>query len=357
MARRFVSGPPFIFKTTIVPACRLSHNKIMQLSSKYAVNTAGSIMSTAIPVCNQTATCNEALKELAKDVEWDDVHHLYVVDDAKKLLGYVRIASVVQQPGITPLKNLLQSFAETLRDDTDQEEAVFNAVKNDLDAIPVVDVNDRLLGAITAKSIIGVLHNEHVEDVLFATGIRRGGDNTNFVKLASARLLPVLKSRAPWLIVGALVGIMLGLVSRQFEHALEKTIALAYFIPVVAYIADSVGTQSEAITIRALATLRMNYFAYLGREIAIGFLLGIILGAMGGLGALLVGGDSRVALVVGSSLLAASTLATTVAALIPIIFKKLGKDPALGSGPIATALQDILSIVIYFVFALLIIGA
>lgn len=329
----------------------------MKPHSAYPAETAGSIMSTEIPVCTAKTTVGEALRLLARDIEWDDVHHLYIVDDAKKLRGYVRIATVIQQPQDTALAQFLLPFAETLRADADQEEAVFLAVKNDLDAVPVVDANGALLGAVTAKAIIDVMHSEHIEDVLFASGIRRGKDGENLVRLASARLLPVLKSRAPWLIAGSLVGIALGLVSSQFEHTLEKTLTLAYFIPVVAYIADSVGTQSEAITVRALATLKLNYVSYLGREVIIGFLLGIILGAMGWIGGLLISGSVQVALVVGLSLVAASTVATAMAALIPVLFKVAGKDPALGSGPIATALQDVLSIVIYFGFALLVLGA
>ena len=325
-------------------------------STPYPADSAGSIMSTQIPICSPTTTCGEALKKLAQDVKWDDIHHLYIIDGGKKLLGYVRIAVLVQKPAATQLTEFVKPFDETLHTNDDQEKAVFVSVKNDLDAIPVVNGNGQLVGAITAKTIIDIMHNEHVEDVLFASGISRTGEGMGLLRLATSRLLPVLKTRAPWLIIGAFVGIALGLVSSQFQAALEKTIALAYFIPVVAYIADSVGTQSEAITVRALATLKLNYLTYIGREVAIGFLLGIILGAMGAVGALVISGDAQIAVVVGASLVTASTLATTMASLIPVIFKKLGKDPALGSGPIATALQDILSIVIYFVFALIIIG-
>lgn len=328
----------------------------MKPQAQYAPASAGSIMSREIPICPKHATSGEALKILARDQEWDDVHHLYIVDEHKKLVGFVPIATVIKQAPNTPLLPLVKKYQETLGVDADQEEAVFMAIKNDLDAVPVVDKDDTLLGAVTAKAILDIMHNEHVEDALFATGIRSSGEGQGLIHLAQARLLPVLKSRAPWLIIGSFVGISLGLVSSQFEHALEKTLALAYFIPVVAYIADSVGTQSEAITVRALATLKLNYLSYLGRELAIGFMLGIILGTMGLFGALIISGNLQVAIVVGSSLVAASTLATGMAALIPILFKAMGKDPALGSGPIATALQDILSIVIYFGFALLIIG-
>jgi len=328
----------------------------MSPRTSYAQNTVGSIMSVDVPVHVPNVTCGDVVAELAKEADWDDIHNIYVVDEHQKFLGFVPLSLVMKTSRKTKLEHLVKQAPAVLHIDNDQEEAVYEAVKTDIDAIPVVDDKGRLKGVVTATSILDIMHSEHVEDVLFATGIRRNGD-TNFVKLASARLLPVLRSRAPWLIAGSLVGISLGLVSSQFEAALEKTIALAYFIPVIAYIADSVGTQSEAITVRALATLKLNYVTYLLREVTIGFMLGAILGTMGAVGSWLIGGNPSVSLVVGLSLITASTLATGLAALIPILFKAAGKDPALGSGPIATALQDILSLIVYFFFALIILGA
>ena len=327
----------------------------MSAKNTYAPASVGNLLSVDVPVHVPSVTCATVIAELAKDVDWDDIHHIYIVDEHQKFLGYVPLSTAIKSPRTTQLKQIMQKAPAVLHVDADQEEAVFEAVRTDMDAIPVIDDKGRLKGVVTAAAILDVMHSEHIEDVLFATGIRRSGE-TNFVKLASARLLPVLRSRAPWLIAGSLVGISLGLVSSQFEATLEKTLALAYFIPVIAYIADSVGTQSEAITVRALATLKLNYTTYLLREIAIGFMLGAILGVMGSVGSWLIGGDPAVALVVGLSLVTASTLATGLAALVPILFKAAGKDPALGSGPIATALQDILSIVVYFIFALIILG-
>jgi magnesium transporter len=327
----------------------------MSPRTSYPENTVGSIMSVDVPVHLPSVTCGEVLTELANDVEWDDIHHIYIVDEQQTFLGYVPLSRAIKTSRKTKLEHLVQKAPATLHVDNDQEEAVFEAVKTDLDAIPVIDSHNRLKGVVTASSILDVMHSEHVEDVLFAAGIRRGGE-TNFVKLASARLLPVLRTRAPWLIAGSIVGMSLGFVSSQFDAALEKTLALAYFIPVIAYISNSVGTQTEAITVRALATLKINYSTYLLREFTLGAMLGTILGALGGFGSWFISGDAGVAAVVGLSLIAASTVATGLAAGIPILFKLAGKDPALGSGPIATALQDILSLVVYFMFALIILG-
>lgn len=327
----------------------------MKSQASFARDSAGSIMSTNVPIYQPSTTCQQVIKALSSDVDWDDIHHLYIISDHKKLEGYVSLADAVKAAPATPLRQLLKRFPEVLHAHSDQERAVFMAVKNDLDAVPVVDKHNVFLGAVTAKSILDIMHNEHVEDVLFATGIRRT-DKTSFAKLASARLLPVFRTRAPWLIAGSFVGVTLGLILSQFEESLEKTIALAYFVPVIAYIANSVGVQSEAITVRALATVRLRYASYLLREIGLGLLLGVILGALAATSAWLISHDPNVALTVSVSLMIACVSATTLAASIPILFKLLGKDPALGSGPIAAAVQDILSILIYFACATVIIG-
>lgn len=325
------------------------------MSTTYAAETAGSIMTIAIPTCRPESTREAVLHELSA-IAWEDVHQVFVIDKNNKLLGHVRFPDLVKHPRHTPIQDIIEPTAATISPHADQERAVFLAVKNDLDTVPVVDADGRLLGAVTAKSIIDVMHDEHVEDALMATGIRRGRQGVDMVKLTSARLVPVIGTRAPWLIVGAIMGMVLGFVASLFEEQLGRTVALAYFIPVVAFIADSVGAQSVAITVRALAMLKLNYGRYLLRELAIGLTLGVILGVFGAVGALVVSRSADIAVVVGISLLAASTVASALAALVPFFFKKIGKDPALASGPLATAIQDILSIVIYFLVALAIIG-
>lgn len=327
----------------------------MAQSTQYNPETVGSIMSTAVPICGGDALARDVLKIITKNPAWDTIHYVYVVDDQQKLLGYIKIWQLIQASDSTRAKELMRPMETTADPHADQEKAIFLAVKYDIDAVPVVDEHNRLLGAVTAPAIIDVMHNEHLEDALLSAGIR-GNKRTNIVKLASERLSLVLASRAPWLIFGAVVGLGLGLISSFFESSLEKSIALAYFIPVVAYIADSVGTQSEAITVRALAVLKLSYARYLLREITLGFVLGLLLGAIGLIGATIITQQLLVGLVVGLSLVAASTIASLLASVIPIMFKRLGKDPALGSGPLATALQDLISVLIYLLFAVLLIG-
>ena len=321
-------------------------------SQTYEPESIGSIMSTKIPTCRPNDNFSQILHNLSTK-SWDAIRNVYVVDENKKLLGFIDMATTVQPDSGVSGETWMQPAKVFLLPDEDQEKAVFLAVKNDIVTIPVINEDGQLLGAIAANTIIDVMHQQHIEDALLTAGIR--GKGTSIVKLASERTGLIVKSRIPWLIIGLLVGLGLGLISSWFEESLQKSIALAYFLPVVAYIADSVGTQSEAIAVRALATLKLAYWRYLLNELFVGIILGSLLGIIGGLGAMLISKSVEIGVVVALSLFVASTIASILASLLPIVFKVLGKDPALGSGPLATALQDVISVVIYFLFALFII--
>ncbi len=317
----------------------------------YAAETIGSVMSTSVPTVRPDATLKEIL-HLIMTRGWESIHMVYVVDGNQKLLGQIDLEQPVGADVTEIAKHLMQPVRKCLHPETDQEAAVFMAVKDDVLTIPVIDRGGHLLGSITGRTIIDIMHEEHIEDALLTSGIRKSKTGGQIAKLATEHTGLVVRSRAPWLLVGLVAGLGLGLISSFFEESLKHSIALAYFIPVVAYIADSVGTQSEAIAIRALATLKLDYRKYFFKEVLVGLVLGVGLGILGGLGAVVISGSATIGLVVGLSLFVASTVAAALATLIPFIFKALGKDPALGSGPLATALQDLISVLIYFLFAI-----
>lgn len=319
----------------------------------YEAESVGSIMTTKIPKCKPNDTFSKVLQYLSTK-KWDSIRNVYVVNLRGKLLGFIDMAATVQSNPETKAEKLMKSVKVFLHPNEDQEKAVFLAVKNDVVTIPVVSESGQLLGSITANNIIDVMHQEHIEDALLTAGIRAKG--SDIIKLATERTNLVVFSRAPWLVGGLIIGLGLGLISSWFEQSLQKTVAIAYFIPVVAYIADSVGAQSEAITVRALATIKINFWSYILKELIVGLILGLIMGIVGGLGAILISKSFDIGFVVGLALFAASTIAAVLASFLPIIFKRAGKDPALVSGPLVTALQDVISVLVYFLFAVLIIG-
>lgn len=322
------------------------------MSGSYQSETIGAIMSRHVPTCHGDDT-QRVILALTSGKKWDSVHNIYVVERGK-LLGVVHVAALLHAGKRATARELMEVPGQTLSPDEDQENAIFYAIRDDVIAIPVVSSSGRFLGAVTAHTLIDIMHDEHVEDALLTAGIH--GKASHITKLAAERTFLIVRGRAPWLIFGLLVGLGLGLLSSFFEHALQANVAIAYFIPVVAYIADSVGTQSEAIAVRALATLKINYPLYLIKELLVGSMLGVLVGVLGGVGAMLIAHSPYIGLAVGLALFVASVIAAVLAALIPMMFKLLGKDPALGSGPLATALQDLISILVYFSFAMLLVA-
>ncbi|MGM0590750.1 MAG: magnesium transporter [Halobacteriota archaeon] len=309
--------------------------------------TIEGITSTEIPTCGRGDTA-AAIRDQLVGETWESVETIYVLDEGR-LVGRVDITDLLAAGDEMMVETLMEHPKAPLHPESDRERAVFLAVKKDRDELPVVDDDGRFVGVVTSQAIIDTMHREHLEDVLLGAGIQKTG--LRIADLASARIRFAVRSRAPWLLFGVSVGLVLSIISSQFETTLQETVALAYFLPVVAYIADSVGTQSEAIAVRAFAVTDIEYGPYLRRELVIGVVVGAMIGVLGGLGATVIVDSAQIGLVVGLALFVSSALATVLASLIPIGFIMLDMDPALGSGPLATALQDILSIAIYFLFA------
>jgi magnesium transporter len=134
----------------------------------------------------------------------------------------------------------------------------------------------------------------------------------------------------------------------SFEEALAAYVAIAFFIPVIVYLADAIGTQTEAVAVRALSLNRMPLMHLLAGEVATGALIGAALGLLALPAAWLFTGDARLAMAVALAIAMAGTIATSIGLLLPWLLSRVGWDPAYGSGPVATVIQDVLSLIVYF---------
>lgn len=172
-------------------------------------------------------------------------------------------------------------------------------------------------------------------------------DSLMRAELVNASFVELIKIRFPWLVIGLVGGLTASFVVSKFETSLQENIALAFFIAVIAYMSDAIGTQTETVFIRALSNLKFNIYKYIFREILIGASLGMVIGFLAGIAGYLIGGSVRVGLVVGVSLFLSMTVATGLACITPIILKAFKQDPAVGAGPFTTAIQDIVSLTIY----------
>ena len=169
------------------------------------------------------------------------------------------------------------------------------------------------------------------------------------------RISLLVERRIPWLFVGLVGGIIITIFSSQFEEVLSKNLNLVYFIPVIVYMADAIGTQTEEVYIRNLAREKIHFFKYLLKEILLGLFLGVIFGICLGVFALIWFKSASIALTVGLAMFASMAIAPAVSLIMPTILQKEHKDPALGSGPFTTAVQDLISLLIYFAISSVII--
>ena len=278
---------------------------------------------------------------------------IYVLDDAGRLVGTLALVELLTLPAATPIGQAMRRGSPTAPPDMDQEKVVALARKHGLAAVPVTDPEGRLLGVVPPQAMFEVLYREHAEDVHRLAGIVHGRDHAReAIETSPWRRVA---SRMPWLLIG-LIGSMLaaGIMSR-FDWVLEQNLAVAFFIPAIVYLADAIGTQTEAVAVRGLSLSHRPLGRLLAGELATGAMIGLALGILSVPAVMLGVGDARLAAAVAIAIFAAGSVAAFVGLIFPWLLSHAGWDPAYGSGPVATIVQDMLSLVVYFAAVLVIV--
>ncbi|HET9287918.1 MAG TPA: magnesium transporter [Gaiella sp.] len=299
-----------------------------------------------VPVADSGDSVGSIREALARG-SFASATDLVVVRDSR-VVGLVPVETLLAADPQTPVGGLLETEPVILLEGADQEQAVRRVAAAGGRSITVVDAEGRFRGLLPPERLLAVLAAEHDEDLARLAGYLT---TTAAARAASEeRVARRLWHRLPWLGLG-LAGAMAsaGIVA-SFEDALRDEVLLAVFVPAVVYMADAVGTQTEAIVIRGLAVgTSLRNIAL--REAITGLVIGALLGALFFPFALAIWGNERVAASVALALLASCSIATIVAMGLPYLLARLGRDPAFGSGPLATVIQDLLSIVVYFSIA------
>jgi magnesium transporter len=302
-------------------------------------------LTTAVPRADAGELAGQVLEELSGGA-FTTVETIYVVGSDQRLLGTVRLADLYAAPRNVPVGTLMTRDLVSVHPDLDQEHAATLAIRHDLFSLPVVGENDRFLGAFPPAAIMQVLREEHLEDIHHMAGIWHHSESARLALQAPPRRRALY--RLPWLLLGLVGSMAAASLASQFEETLRTHIALAFFIPAIVYLADAVGTQSEAVAVRGLSLTDAGVGRLLLGEFSTGVLLGGVLASMAAIFTILAFGSPRLSMVVGISVLAACALATTIGFFLPWLFEQAGWDPALASGPIATIVQDVLTLLIYF---------
>jgi magnesium transporter len=271
-----------------------------------------------------------------------------VVCEEQRFLGIVRIEDLLAARADAVLSDIMDRSAPIVAPGIDQEVAAWHAVRHREAALTVVDEHRHFIGVIPPHRLLAVLLSEHEEDLS-----RLGGFTRSTAAARKTSEEPVerrFRHRVPWLLVG-LGGALLGAdFVGWFEGQLRQRVMLAFFVPGIVYLADAVGTQTETVIVRGLS-VGVAMRRMVSRELLAGLVIGLALAAVAGPLVWWRWGEADIALCVGLSVFAACSTATMAAMTLPWLLDSCGLDPAFGSGPLATVIQDLLSILIYFAIA------
>jgi magnesium transporter len=268
--------------------------------------------------------------------------------DRGRLVGLIPILRLLAAPSDAPLESIMDPDPPVVAPGEDRESIAWKMIRHGEASLPIVDGAGAFVGLVPAHDLLEVLMREHDEDLA-----RIGGYLSSTSRARQAVEEPVsrrLWHRFPWLLLGLLGAMLSAAIVGSYEDKLAEKLALAFFVPAVVYMADAVGTQTEALVIRGLSA-GVSIGSVLRRELITGAVIGVAIGAAFLPFALIAFGDGDIAVAVALALVASCSIATLVAMALPWMFQSLGKDPAFGSGPLATVIQDLLSIVVYFAIA------
>ena len=314
----------------------------------YPEGTAGALMTTEVACLSETLTVRAALEEIGREAqEFETIYYIYIVDDEMHLHGLVSARHLVTNLGKPNmlLSDLMVRDLVTVVATDDQETVAEKVADYNFLAIPVVDSEQRLVGIITHDDVIDVLQEEATRDAHLAGAVEPLKES-----YLATPWLQLTRHRVGWLALlfgGALVT---AFAMRSYNENVQQYVWIAWFLPLVISTGGNSGSQSATLMIRALTTKEItpgDWRRVVFRELVIGFLLGGCLAVIGyGVGCLMAPTISD-ALVLPLTIVLVVTCSTIVGSLLPLLFERLGFDPALMSTPFIAGISDIVGIVLY----------
>lgn len=319
---------------------------IAQTLLNYPEESVGRVMTPDFIYLLPNMSVSDALTKIrVLGINRETVYDLYIVDDVMNILGYVSLATLVTAPLEQMVVELMEENVIKICATKDREEAVETLSKYDLAALPVVDLDNRLIGIVTFDDILDIVEEEYTEDAYLQAAISPMEE-----KYLQMKPLALVKSRIPWLVI-LLVAETCGVfLLKRYDGFLQSTIALALFLPVMIATGGNTGTQSSALVIRAIATgdlyLR-DGLKVLTRELSVCLMLSTMLGILSFLMVLAMEGNMGIAVCIGVGLATIVTLSNLLGALLPLFLQSIKWDPALMSGPFISTIMDVIGLVIY----------
>ena len=319
----------------------------------YHEDTAGGLMAKELVKVYETWTvagCLRRIRGQAKEVT--RVHSIYVVNKQNKLIGRLSLKDLIVAKSDQKIADIYISSVDSVNVHDDAEDVAKVMLKYDLEAIPVVDDNQKLLGRITIDDIVDVMKEEAEKDYQLAAGI------TSDVE-ADDNIFELTKARLPWLLIGMFGGLGAASIINGFSDALLKYPALLLFIPLIQATAGNVGVQSSAIVVQGLAndSIDGKILHRLFKEFLLGLVNGVAIACVVLIISHFVFNTTYLeSLTICIALVAVIIMAALIGTFIPIFLDKRGIDPAVATGPFITTSNDVFGILIYFLIAKAILG-
>ncbi len=350
--------PEQISQKVLGSLSRVDSLEIKKLMS-YSKDSAGGIMDPLVISVPEDATVAEAISKIRAAVIDEDFYSVYVVNKQGRFAGDVRIRFLLTSPENVIMADLLDPDAIYVTVDMDQEEVRNIFSKNDLIVAPVLDKNHILVGRITADRIIEVAEEEAAEDLYAMAG-------TDADELDKSSAFHAARIRMTWLLP-CLIGTAITATVMTFfkTHNQLVYVAAAAFVPMIAAMSGNAGLQTSAIVVSGLATghlAALKFNQVFTREVRIAILVALCCGLLGGIAcAILIYSrapestikPTHLVFAFGTAMFSAIMVATTLGLLLPFLFRRIGIDPAISSGPLVTTANDSISVTVYLALAIL----
>ncbi len=327
--------------------------------SQYPEGTAGAVMTTEFVKLSGSLTIREAIEEIGRQSEqYETIYYLYIVDEDDRLLGVVsarQLLAGMKRPN-TRLSEIMETDLITCGPMDDQEEVANKVAKLDLLAIPVVDASRKMLGIITHDDIIDVVRQEATEDAHRIAAVEPL--DSTYLRTS---IFTLTWKRGIWLMILFFFALLTAFALERYESNLAKWVWLVPFIPLVISSGGNTGSQSATLIITALSRGHIqltDWYRIIVRELCMGLLLGAGLGLLG-LAVTFFFSDVPnlyAALVLPLTLLFVVMAGTLTGSILPLVFERLGWDPALMSNPFVAGIIDIVGIVIYMNVAIMLLS-
>jgi magnesium transporter len=319
----------------------------------YPPDTAGGMMTPRYASIPDVVPVARALELLREQARAEAINYVYVVDANGRLAGTLPLrALLAAEPGAR-VQDVAARDIVKLRARQPKEEVVHAFKGHHYQALPVVDEQDRLVGVVTAESVVTAVRHQE-DDILFgATGADAREPELRTEVAASRRL--------PWITMTVLGGLVCAFIAGLFKHTLERTVMLGLFVPLVLAVSESVAAQTATIVLKVLVTGDIPKGAllrFLLKEVAVGLLIGLYAAVLVVLASMLwPDSDFRLGIVIGCSVVLGVCWSTLVGVAVPTILRRFRVEPSVAGGPVVLMIADVFTLLFYFAIASIVVVA